>query len=30
VERAVLRGVTEATGLAGVPAADEWRTRTSH
>lgn len=28
VERAVLRGVTEATGLGGVPSATEWRTRT--
>lgn len=30
VERAVLRGVTEATGLGGVPSASEWRTRTSN
>lgn len=30
VERAVLRGVTEATSLGGVPSAAEWRTRTSN
>lgn len=29
-ERAILRGVTEATGLGGMPSATEWRTRTSH